>query len=60
MIRVTFDAFVTPAHCSTVATALLWTLEHGLGDDFTPETRQAWIDCYTILAGTMQESVATS
>jgi nitric oxide dioxygenase len=34
---------------------LLWTLEQGLGEDFTPETRQAWVDCYTTLAGTMQE-----
>lgn len=51
---------VTAAHYDTVAAALLWTLEQGLGDDFTPQTRQAWIECYTILAGTMQQPTAAS
>lgn len=51
---------VQPSHYDTVATALLWTLDQGLGDHFTPETRQAWVDCYTILAGTMQEAAAAS
>jgi hemoglobin-like flavoprotein len=51
---------VTAAHYDTVAAALLWTLEQGLGDDFTPQTRQAWIECYTILAGTMQQPAAAS
>ena len=46
---------VTAADYDTVATALLWTLEQGLGDDFTPATRQAWIECYTVLASTMQQ-----
>ena len=50
---------VQPSHYNTVASALLWTLEQGLGDDFTPATRQAWIECYTVLAGTMQEAAAT-
>ena len=50
---------VRPSHYDTVASALLWTLEQGLGDDFTPATRQAWIECYTVLAGTMQEAAAT-
>jgi len=34
--------------------------EQGLGDDFTPDTRAAWIECYTILAGTMQEAAAAA
>lgn len=38
----------------TVARALLWTLEQGLGADFTPEIRDAWAACYTILAGEMR------
>lgn len=50
---------VQPSHYDTVASALLWTLEQGLGDDFTPSTRQAWVECYTVLAGTMQEAAAT-
>jgi hemoglobin-like flavoprotein len=38
----------------TVASALLWTLERGLGDDFTPETKSAWTTCYVLLAGEMK------
>ena len=44
---------VQPHHYETVATAFLWTLERGLGDDFTDETRQAWIAAYTLLSSTM-------
>ncbi len=50
---------VEKAHYDTVATALLWTLEQGLGDDFTPATREAWTEAYTILAGVMQEAATT-
>jgi hemoglobin-like flavoprotein len=39
---------------STAATALLWTLEQGLGPAFTPEVRLAWTETYTILAAVMQ------
>lgn len=49
---------VAPSHYHTVASALLWTLEQGLGDEFTPETRQAWVECYTTLASTMQQVAA--
>jgi hemoglobin-like flavoprotein len=51
---------VQQAHYDTVATALVWTLEQGLGDDFTPATRQAWVEAYTILAGVMQQAAATA
>ena len=47
---------VTDAHYATVAEALLWTLKAGLGDVFTPETREAWIAVYTLLASTMQQA----
>ena len=50
---------VKPAHYQTVAAALLWTLERGLGNEFTSETRQAWVDCYTTLASTMQQAAQT-
>ena len=33
-----------------------WTLERGLGAAFTAETRDAWVECYTTLASTMQEA----
>lgn len=42
----------------TVGTALLWTLEKGLGEGFTPEVREAWTAVYTLLAGTMQAASA--
>jgi hemoglobin-like flavoprotein len=45
---------------ATVATALLWTLEQGLGADFTPEVKDAWTAAYTVLAGTMQEAAAAA
>jgi hemoglobin-like flavoprotein len=50
---------VKPTHYQTVAAALLWTLERGLGDEFAPETRQAWVECYTTLASTMQQAAQT-
>jgi hemoglobin-like flavoprotein len=46
---------VVDAHYTTVAQALLWTLEQGLGDDFTPETRDAWVAAYTLMATVMQQ-----
>jgi hemoglobin-like flavoprotein len=45
---------VQAAHYDTVAAALLATLAAGLGDAFTPEVKQAWTDCYVLLATTMQ------
>ena len=45
---------VKDEHYNTVATALLWTLEKGLGPDFTPATKEAWVVVYTILADTMK------
>jgi hemoglobin-like flavoprotein len=45
---------VTDAHYTTVAAALIWTLEQGLGDSFTPELRSAWTETYVTLATVMQ------
>lgn len=44
---------VKPEHYKTVGTALLWTLERGLGPAFTAEVRSAWTTTYTLLANTM-------
>jgi hemoglobin-like flavoprotein len=46
---------VRDEHYATVAEALLWTLGQGLGEDFTPETREAWTAVYQLLAGAMQQ-----
>ena len=44
---------VTAAHYAPVGAALLWTLEKGLGSDFTPEVKAAWTETYTALAEVM-------
>ena len=49
---------VTDAHYDTVAAALLWTLEQGLGEAFTPDVKGAWVEVYTILATTMKDAAA--
>jgi nitric oxide dioxygenase len=46
---------VEPEHYEIVGKALLWTLESGLGNAFTPEVRQAWTRVYALLAATMQD-----
>lgn len=52
------DYGVTDAHYDTVAAALLWTFEKGLGDLWTPECKAAWIEVYMLLAGVMKEAAA--
>jgi hemoglobin-like flavoprotein len=47
---------VKDEHYATVAAALLWTLEQGLGDEFTPEVCEAWTLAYGALATTMQDA----
>ena len=47
---------VTADHYVPVGAALLWTLEKGLGDGFTAETRDAWATAYRVLSGTMIEA----
>ena len=49
---------VKDEHYDTVGAALLWTLEQGLGDDFTPDVKQAWTDVYTVLATTMKDAAS--
>jgi hemoglobin-like flavoprotein len=51
---------VQPSHYATVATALLWTLEKGLGHDFTPEVAAAWTAVYALVAGVMQQAAAAA
>lgn len=42
-----------PEHYPVVGGALLWTLEKGLGDAWTPETADAWTAAYGTLSGYM-------
>ena len=46
------------AHYEPVGAALLWTLEQGLGPDFTPAVREAWVETYTLVANVMKTAAA--
>jgi nitric oxide dioxygenase len=47
---------VRDEHYATVAAALLWALEQGLGGRFTPDVKDAWTAAYGVLAFTMQRA----
>lgn len=47
---------VKAEHYDTVGTALLWTLEQGLGPAFTDDVKAAWATAYGTLAGVMKEA----
>jgi len=40
-----------------VGNALLYALKQGLGDDFTPDVREAWVETYRLVAQTMKSHV---
>ncbi|MDO6435209.1 globin domain-containing protein [Flavitalea sp. BT771] len=44
---------VKAAHYKAVGDALLWTLEQGLGKDWTEDIREAWTLCYRTLSDAM-------
>jgi len=45
-----------PEHYPVVGEALIWTLEQGLGEAFTPEIRASWVTAYGTLSGAMIEA----
>ena len=47
---------VKAPHYASVGSALLWTLEKGLGANFSPEVRDAWATAYIVLSTTMMEA----
>lgn len=49
---------VKDAHYDTVGEALLFTLEKGLGDDWTPELKEAWTETYVMVATVMKDAAA--
>jgi hemoglobin-like flavoprotein len=51
---------VVNKHYVTVGSALIWTLEQGMGRDFTPEVRDAWCAAYELMAGVMQEGARSA
>ena len=50
---------VKPEHYDTVGQALMWTLEQGLGSDFTAEAKAAWTAAYQTVAATMIDAAKT-
>ena len=53
---------VKDEHYKVVGEALIWTLERGLANAFTPEVERAWVRVYLLIAATMQagaDEVAT-
>ncbi|MCH9806685.1 MAG: hemin receptor [Alphaproteobacteria bacterium] len=44
---------VKDEHYKPVGEALIYTLDKGLGDEFTPEVKAAWVTTYTTLQGVM-------
>jgi hemoglobin-like flavoprotein len=51
---------VTDKHYEIVGEALLWTLEQGLGPDFTSSVRKAWTETYLTIAGVMTNAAASA
>jgi len=47
---------VKDEHYDVVGEALLWTLAKGLGDAFTPEVEEAWLEVYGLIASTMKDA----
>lgn len=43
-----------------VGASLLWTLEHGLGEAFTSDVKDAWTVTYATVATVMKEGAATA
>jgi hemoglobin-like flavoprotein len=44
------DYGVKASHYEPVGAALIWTLQRGLGEQWTPELEAAWSEAYTLLS----------
>jgi nitric oxide dioxygenase len=51
---------VVEAHYAAVGETLMWTLEQGLGDAFTPALRHAWSTAYGALSAAMISAAGQS
>lgn len=52
------DYEVADKDYDTVAAALLWTLEQGLGDAWNDDVKAAWTETYVTLATVMKQAAA--
>ena len=50
---------VEDKHYDSVGAALLWTLERGLGKEWTPQVAEAWTQTYGLLSGVMRRAQAS-
>ena len=50
---------VADQHYDTVGAALLWTLEQGLKEAWTPAAKSAWTAAYTTVATVMRNAAAS-
>ncbi|MEH2536215.1 MULTISPECIES: globin family protein [unclassified Bradyrhizobium] len=51
---------VEDRHYDTVGAALLWTLEQGLKEAWTPAAKSAWVVAYSTVSGVMRDAAAAS
>jgi hemoglobin-like flavoprotein len=51
---------IPPESYAAVGEALIWTLDYGLGEAFTDEVKEAWLNVYTLLSKTMTFGAATT
>jgi hemoglobin-like flavoprotein len=51
---------VKEEHYDTGGEALLWTLKQGLGDEFTPEVKEAWAETYGLVTTIMKDAAYNS
>lgn len=51
---------VDDKHYDSVGAALLWTLERGLGKEWTPQVAEAWTVTYGLLSGVMRRAQASA
>jgi hemoglobin-like flavoprotein len=52
------DYGVTLEQYATVGTALLWALERGMGNGWTPDVQRAWLELYLLIEGVMKRAVS--
>ncbi|XP_031553222.1 neuroglobin-like isoform X2 [Actinia tenebrosa] len=48
---------ITDKEFKHVGEAIIWTLDKGLGDQFTPEVKAAWVEAYGLITTTMKEGL---
>lgn len=51
------DYGVIDAHYPVVGETLIWTLEHNLGEAFTPQVKEAWLTAFAALSGVMIDAM---